>query len=224
MPEPAAPTAPRREPAGPDREPVRLLVCAFGPFPGVAVNPSERFARAVLRRRRPSLAGVACDLEILPTRWEALGRLSARIARERPDGILLLGVAPRRRRIDVETRAVNAASWRPDAARRHFPAARLAADGPAVRATTAPVARLIADLRRSLIAAGPSRDAGRYLCNASYYVALAGTEGTGTPVVFVHLPGRSGMPAGVTSGQMITGLSDLLVSLAHAAARAARMR
>ncbi|MFJ7837577.1 peptidase C15, partial [Methylobacterium sp. NPDC097213] len=34
------------------------------------------------------------------------------------------------------------------------------------------------------LAAAPSRDAGRYLCNASYYRVLA----EGCPAVFLHIP------------------------------------
>lgn len=212
-------------PAGAEIPALRLLVCGFGPFPGVAVNPAARFARALLRRRRPALSQVKCDLEILPTQWDSLARLASRLERDRPDGILLLGVAPRRRRVDVEIRAVNAASWRPDATRRRFAAGWLVAGGRPVRATTAPVTRLLLDLRRAGVPAGLSRDAGRYLCNASYYTALGGCDdGRTRPAIFVHLPGRSGLPAGTKPAQLVAALSDLMVTLARSARDARRRR
>ncbi|MFG1437069.1 pyroglutamyl-peptidase I family protein, partial [Xanthobacter sediminis] len=90
----------------------RILICAFGPFPGVPVNPSERLGRTLAHMRRPALAGCDLALEILPTRWAALGLLERHLDRHAPDAVLLLGVAPRRRALCVETRAVNVAADR----------------------------------------------------------------------------------------------------------------
>ncbi|MFS8037091.1 peptidase C15 [Xanthobacter sp. AM11] len=217
----ACPTA-----AGPPpRNGPRLLVCAFGPFPGVPVNPSRQAALDLLRRRRPALAGADIRLEILPTRWDALERLDAVLERLKPDAVLLLGVAARRREVCVETVAVNAARAFPDAARRHAPARLLARGGPHRRATTAAAGQLVQALRNAGIACRPSRDAGRYLCNASYFHALAwaARQAWAPPVVFVHLPRRSGRPRGVGRVGMALGLSALLARLA-ARARAPRRR
>lgn len=204
---------------------LRLLVCAFGPFPGVPLNPSEQVARDLVRLARPALAEADIRLVRLPTLWAALGDLDALIARVRPDGVLLFGVAARRRIVCVETLAVNAARPAPDAARRHGPHRRLAAAGPASLRTTAAAAALVTALARHGIAAAASRDAGRYLCNASYFHALAaarGRAGTAPPVLFVHLPGRTGRPRGVGRVQLARGLSALLVDLAAQARRRRR--
>lgn len=206
--------------------PLRLLICAFGPFPGVAVNPSARFAGAVVRRRRPALAEVRCELMILPTRWAALETLSRHIAEEAPDGVLILGVAPGRRVVDVETRAVNAASSRPDAGRGHSPHRRLLPRGAPEHASTAPAMPLLRALRATGIPARRSRDAGRYLCNASLYLTLeqfAGRDGP-RPVIFIHLPGRTGVPAGTSAGRLVAGLSEALVTFAGTARAARRAR
>lgn len=216
-----------RDGAGMARRPLRILVCAFGPFPGVPVNPSQRAAGDMLRLRRPALAGVALHLDILPTRWDALAHLDARLTDLAPDVVLLLGVAARRRRVSIEALAVNAARPFPDAARRHPPHRRLAPAGPdRLVGRVAATPRAIA-LRRAGVAAAASRDAGRYLCNASYFHALdwaAHRSGHAVPppVLFVHLPRRSGRPAGVSRMAMARALSDLLVAIAAEARRAQR--
>lgn len=204
--------------------PPRVLVCAFGPFPGVPVNPSQQLATDLRRLRRPALSGMDIAIEILPTRWDALARLDARLGAIDPDAVLLLGVAARRRRVCVEMRAVNATRPAPDAARRHPPSRRLAADEPA--SLCSPVAAGVHAniLRRAGIAAAPSLDAGRYLCNASYFHALAWARkhgGRPRPVLFVHLPGRDGRPAGVSPARMVRGMSHLLRAFVAAGRQAA---
>lgn len=192
----------------------RILVTAFGPFPGVPVNPSARLARALARTRRPALAGIDLAVEILPTRWDALPLLARALDHHRPDGVLLLGVAPRRRALCVETRAVNMAEDRPDAARRHPPARRIDPAAPPVLRATAHVPPLLAAAGAAFAPVRPSWDAGRYLCNASYFAALAHTKGI--PVVFVHIPGR---PRGARHPGLARALAALLRVLAAQARR-----
>ncbi|UDQ90780.1 peptidase C15 [Xanthobacter autotrophicus] len=202
--------------------PLRILVCAFGSFPGVPVNPSQQLAADLLRLRRPALCGIQIALEVLPTRWDALARLDARLDAFDPDAVLLLGVAARRRRVSIEMLAVNATRAAPDAARRHPTARRLAADGPPLLRSHVPAGPQANALRRAGIAALPSRDAGRYLCNASYFHALAWAARQGghpRPVLFVHLPRREGRPAGVSRTRMGSGLSSILLALAAGARR-----
>lgn len=176
----------------------KILICGFGPFPGVPRNPAQTAARDLARLRRPLLEGMERHLEILPTHWDALHHLAGLLADVRPDAVLLLGVAGRRRVLNVEMRAVNAASGFPDAARRHAPARALQAGGPDALMTRANAARLVHAIRQAGLGAAVSRDAGRYLCNGAYYTALAALERMAppVPVVFVHLPGRGPKPRG----------------------------
>lgn len=208
---------------GPDRN-LRILVCAFGPFPGVPVNPSQRAVRDLLRIRRPAVSNMDLHVEILPTRWDALARLDTLMEQLAPDGVLLFGVASRRRRVCVEAQAVNAARDFPDAARRHPPARRLSRGGPDRRAATTSVTPLLKAVRDFGVAAAASRDAGRYLCNASYFHALghARRADAPPPVIFVHLPGRAGRPRGVGRERMARALSALLAAFLAAARQARR--
>lgn len=163
----------------------RLLITGFGPFPGVPDNPSGRLARrlaAMPHLRR--ILGQAPDCLVLETRWGALDTHLAPALARKPDAVLMIGVAARRTRVCVEVRAFNRIS-------RLFPDAggqvgqRLAFEpgGPAWRRSSAAVGVRIA-LRRAGLDAAASRDAGRYLCNGSYFRVLA----EGCPAVFLHIP------------------------------------
>lgn len=160
-----------------------ILVTGFGPFPGSPVNPSAALARAVGQRLRREPGGPARVL-VLRTAYGAIpGALLPALA-ERPAALLMLGVATRARRIRVEIRARNRASrLYPDASGRPAAQASLDPAGPAAR-NGAVAAQALAALRRHGLDARLSNDAGRYLCNASYFAAL----GAGLPVLFVHIP------------------------------------
>jgi pyroglutamyl-peptidase len=161
----------------------RLLVTGFGPFPLMPRNPSAALARSVARSPRWRLNGVDVTCRILTTAYAALpGELDPLLA-DRPDAVLLIGVAGRETRIRVERRGTSRRSML-------FPdVAGAIADKPrdgridARWTRLAPVKALRA-LRSQALPSRISRDAGRYLCNASYYRALA----LPCPVVFIHIP------------------------------------
>jgi pyroglutamyl-peptidase len=193
--------------------PIRVLITGFGRFPGAPANPSGALAKALARRRRPALAGMALRAEVLPTTWTVANGFAATLMREDPDIVLMIGLAARRRQVCVETRAVNRAGGFPDATRRRPGARRLDASGPdAIRARAHP-ASLVRALRLAGVPARASRDAGRYICNAQAYCAYGQARTTGRPrlAVFVHIPrpnhGRLSMPA------LLRGLEALLVAL-----------
>ncbi|MER2268709.1 pyroglutamyl-peptidase I family protein [Methylobacterium oxalidis] len=162
-----------------------LLVTGFGPFPGMPRNPSATLARRLgtLPALRLGPGGPPRVL-VLRTAYGAIPAALEPALADGPGAVLMFGVSARARRLRVEIRARNRAS-------RLFPdeagarAGRLALDpaGPAERRSPAAAAAL-AVLRRHGVPAAASRDAGRYLCNASYYRALAEP----CPVLFIHIP------------------------------------
>lgn len=172
--------------------PLTVLLTGFGPFPGAPVNPTGPLVRALAGRRRPAFDDVVRIARVLDTRYAAVDRrLPKLIARHEPDVVLMFGLAARTPHIRIETRARNRISALfPDAAGRIGRRGVIAPDGPAALAARAPVARLAVAARAGNRPAKLSRDAGRYLCNYSYWQALAGTAGTKRPplVVFVHVP------------------------------------
>jgi pyroglutamyl-peptidase len=162
----------------------RLLVTGFGPFPGMSRNPSAEMARRVAAAPRWRRLGVAAQALILPTTYAALADVLEPALAEAPDAVLMIGVAGRSRAVRIERQARNRASLLlPDAAGRR-PQRLTLADGPAARRLGTSPARLSTLLRRHGVACRVSHDAGRYLCNAAYFRALAGP----VPVLFVHLP------------------------------------
>ncbi|HYI88822.1 MAG TPA: peptidase C15 [Beijerinckiaceae bacterium] len=162
----------------------RLLVTGFGPFPGMSRNPSAEIARRVATASRWRRLGVAAEALILPTTYAALADVLEPALAAAPDAVLMIGVAGRSRAVRMERQARNRASLLlPDAAGRR-PQRLTLADGPAARRLGTSPERLSALLRRHGVACRVSHDAGRYLCNAAYFRALAGP----VPVLFVHIP------------------------------------
>src|SRR5580693_8618945 len=88
---------------------MRVLITGFGPFPGAPFNPSAALAKALARRRRPAFMGIERSTHIFATTYASVDRDLPRLLREqKPDIVLMFGVAGRRRHVCVETRARNA--------------------------------------------------------------------------------------------------------------------
>ncbi len=168
--------------------PVTVLVTGFGAFPGAHSNPTTAVLATIERERaRLNRLGIVLRTVILPVVYDAVApALRAAVAEARPDVILHLGLASRRRVVSVETRAVNRANpLHPDAARRRT-AQSLAAHGPARLPSTYPAAQVAAAARRTWPATALSIDAGDYLCNATLYRSLV--ERLAPSAGFIHVP------------------------------------
>ena len=171
------------------RERKRVLVTGFGRFPGAPENPTEALVRALARSRRPAFAGLDIVARVLPVTWSGLPRLMEALIREiNPAMILMLGLAGSASRIRVETRAANVANrLRVDARGGVAPRAALVGAGPRALSCRADARRVLSAIRSSGVPAELSSDAGTYLCNASLWSALAGTQRS-VPVIFIHIP------------------------------------
>jgi pyroglutamyl-peptidase len=174
-----------------------ILITGFGPFPGSPFNPSARIATSLARRRRPALAGTRRIAHVFATRYDAVDReLPALLARERPDIVVMFGVATRARHMRVEERARNrVAVLFPDAGG-YRPATRTIAPHAEALRNPLPLAGLVKAARSAGVVAARSRNAGTYLCNYTYWRALEAAARPGGPrlVIFVHVP-----PIGVTA-------------------------
>jgi pyroglutamyl-peptidase len=165
---------------------MRVLITGFGPFPGAPFNPSAALAETLARRRRPALAGIERVVYVFATTYASVDRDLPKLFAQKPDIVLMFGVAGRRRQLCIETRARNAVSVLfPDASGHRPRHGVIKLHGPAALAGNAPFACLAG-------AAGTkarlSRDAGRYLCNYAYWRALEQVRGTRPLVQFVHIP------------------------------------
>jgi pyroglutamyl-peptidase len=169
---------------------MRVLITGFGPFPGAPFNPSAALAKALARRRRPAFAAIERSIHIFATIYASVDRdLPKLFAEQKPDIVLMFGVAGRRRHPCVETRARNAVSLLlPDASGYRPLHGAMELRGPASRKGNAPFMCLTGSTRTGAVPARLSRDAGRYLCNYLYWRALQHAR-DGQPLVqFVHIP------------------------------------
>jgi pyroglutamyl-peptidase len=162
-----------------------VLVTGFGPFPGAPKNPTMAIVRHLVKCRNGAFSTVERIPRYLPTTWHVLSEFRQMIASIKPDAILMFGVAGRRKAITPETRAINRACMiRCDADGCKPSGLMLQAGEAAFRHGRFDVRRLTASLTRAGLAARVSHDAGDYLCNALFWVALE----SGVPSLFVHVP------------------------------------
>lgn len=168
---------------------MRVLIAGFGPFPGAPFNPSALLTAALARRRRPALSEIEIESHVFTTAYTEVDRDLRRLLARKPDIVLIFGLAAGRRHVSVETRARNAVSLlSPDASGRRPQRATIEVGRPRSRAGNAPSAALLSALQRSGVRAHLSRDAGRYLCNYTYWQALRHAEANRPLVQFVHIP------------------------------------
>jgi pyroglutamyl-peptidase len=188
---------------------VTVLVTGFGPFPGAPFNPTAHLVRRMARRQSTnecrrithvfhvSYAAVAAELPKL-------------IAQHRPDVVLMFGLAARADTVRIETRAVNARSLLFPDADGAWPAGRtIDPHAPHARAGRAPHRGLLAAARASGVPARLSRDAGRYLCNFAFWLALEALPDPPVIVQFVHVPLVRTAPIPRPRTQRRPSLSDL---------------
>ena len=203
---------------------MRVLITGFGPFPGAPFNPSAALAKALARRRRPALAGIERATHVFATTYASVDRDLPKLLKQKPDIVLMFGVAGRRHQLCIETQARNAVSLLfPDAGGHRPCHGVIKLHGPPTLTGNAPFARLAG-------AAGTkarlSRDAGRYLCNYVYWRALEQVRDARPLVQFVHIPPvgtkplprrRSKRPP--TLAQLLKPAEALLIALIAASRR-----
>ena len=168
-----------------------ILITGFGPFPGAPYNPTGPLVSELARRRHPAFANVRRVAHVFPVSYEAVDReLPALLKRERPDALIMFGLAVRARQMRIEMRARNAVTrMLPDVSGRIPLAATILPGGPPTVPLRSPAQRLLSAARATGVPVALSRDAGRYLCNYLCWRA-AEAAGTGAPslIAFVHVP------------------------------------
>src|SRR6266851_2794633 len=167
-----------------------ILITGFGRFPGAPVNPSGLVATRLVRRRRPALAGIRRVAHVFATRYDAVDReLPALLTKEKPDIVVMFGVATRSRHVRIEERARNRVALLPDAGGYRPAAPTIAPHRDALR-NPLPLARLVKAAHATGVTVARSRNAGTYLCNYVYWRALEATARPDGPgmVVFIHVP------------------------------------
>jgi pyroglutamyl-peptidase len=207
---------------------MRVLLTGFDRFPGAPVNPSAILVKALARRRRPAFCDTLCTAHVFETSYAAVDRDLPKLFAEKPDIVLMFGLAGRTRELRIEMRARNAiAVLFADAAGRRAQRGVIAPRQPPAFKGGAPFARLVAALRGSALPARLSHDAGRYLCNYAYWRALQ-RAAHGRPLIqFVHVPAVWLVPRprrrvrrrSLSMAQLVRGGEILLVALLAAGRR-----
>jgi pyroglutamyl-peptidase len=169
-----------------------ILITGFGPFPGAPSNPTGPLVKELARRRTLALRNIRRVAHVFATSYQAVDReLPALLERERPDLLVMFGLASRRRHISIETYARNALTCVMPDASGHLPAAGMIAPGARGGISLpAPAQRLVAAVRAAGMPVAISSDAGSYLCNYLCWRAgeAAGRDGGPRLVTFVHVP------------------------------------
>jgi pyroglutamyl-peptidase len=170
---------------------VTILITGFGPFPGAPFNPTEPLAQELARRRHPAFANVRRVSHVFRVSYEAVDRdLPALLASERPDALIMFGLAARTKHVRIETRARNALTRTVPDAGGHLPlSGTILAGGPAALPLRAPAQRLLMAARSTGLPVALSRDAGHYLCNyLCWRAAEAACNGAPRVASFIHVP------------------------------------
>jgi pyroglutamyl-peptidase len=170
---------------------ITLLIAGFGPFPGAPFNPTEPLAQELARRRHPSFANVRRLVHVFRVSYEAIDRdLPALLEIERPDALVMFGLATRTKHVRIETRARNALTRAVPDVEGHLPlSSTILVGGPAALPLRTPAHRLLMAARKTGLPVTLSRDAGQYLCNyLCWRAAEAVRNGQLRMSSFIHVP------------------------------------
>jgi pyroglutamyl-peptidase len=165
----------------------RVLLTAFEPFGGAAVNSSLEVLHA-LERRPPEGAELATAE--LPVVWRrARERLAEELAGHDVDAVVALGQTDAGS-IAVERIAINLDDAKEDNEGVTADAEPIVPEGPPAYWSTLPVREIVERLRAAGIPVVASRDAGGYLCNHLFYGLMHDLAGEGGRAIggFVHIP------------------------------------
>jgi pyroglutamyl-peptidase len=189
----------------------RVLLTGFGPFPGVADNPSAWLAETLARH-----AALDADAElharILPTTWQEAKFMPRLYEELQPHVMIHFGVSQRAKTFRIERSAHNRTARRVDAHGLMPSAPIIHPEGTDRFDTEVPAAALAAHLRVCGVAAATSRSAGSYLCNFLYYHSLAWARGQTDPrlALLVHILPLRGRTDSLGQEALLRGGQEIL--------------
>jgi pyroglutamyl-peptidase len=189
----------------------RVLLTGFGPFPGVADNPSAWLAETLAQRAARD-ADAELHARILPTIWQDAQFMPRLYEELQPHVMIHFGVSERAKTFRIERSAHNRAARRADARGLMPLAPTIHAHGADRFDTELPAAALAAHLRACGVPAASSRSAGSYLCNFLYYHSLAWARGQADPrlALFVHIPPLRGRADPLGQEALLRGGHEIL--------------
>ena len=161
-----------------------ILVTAFTPFGGDALNASQEILNAL----PATLGGVRLEKRLLPVSFRSAPRLALEAAeRLRPEAIVCLGQAAGRDAVTPERVAVNLMdASMPDNDGFQPMDEPVIPNAPAAYFSTLPVKAMVEAMQRVGVPARLSNTAGTYVCNALMFAMLHQTKDI--PRGFIHVP------------------------------------
>lgn len=165
-----------------------ILLTGFEPFGVWQTNPSWEVARSLEGFQAGPYTVASRQIPVHWTgTWPALERA---VAETQPSCIIMLGLAGKRTRISVESRALNKCSPTPDNAGSLPGCERVDEAGPDELGSTFPTDAIVRSIEALGLPVERSEDAGGYLCNHSLYRLLqwAATLSEPVPAGFIHIP------------------------------------
>lgn len=203
-----------------------ILLTGFGPFPGAPFNPTEPLVRELARKRFPGLANIRLLAHIFKVSYDAVDReLPALIAKEKPDALIMFGLAARTRHVRIETRARNALTRALPDAEGNLPlTGTIVPGGPVALALRTPAQRLLVALRSAGLPVKISHDAGHYLCNyLCWRAAKSARKGTPQITSFIHVPSVHRWQLHQACGISLDDLADAGAAVMRAVISSARI-
>lgn len=190
----------------------KILLTAFEPFGGEAINPSLE----ILKRLdgRPDVDVLTVPVTFGGSDETVLPHLPGHAA------VVMLGQAKGRKGLTVERVAINVDDTSmPDNAG-DAPRDRLIApDGPAAYFSTLPIKAMVEAIRAEGLPASVSNSAGTYVCNHLMYSVLHALRDTDVRAGFIHVPampeqtiGHPEIPS-MTLDDMVNGIEAALKTL-----------
>lgn len=167
---------------------MKLLLTAFEPFGGEAINP----ALEAVYRVPDQIGGVqVVRLEVPTVFHAAIDTVAGAIGRERPDAVLCVGQAGGRAGITPERVAINLDDAAiPDNAGRQPVDEPIFTDGAPAYFSTLPIKAMVQAIRAAGLPASVSNTAGTFVCNHLMYGVLytLAKQYPGVRGGFVHVP------------------------------------
>lgn len=167
---------------------MKLLLTAFDPFGGQAVNASALAVRQVAGRVG---AVEVVKLEVPTVFGRCIDTVADAIAREHPDAVLCVGQAAGRPDLTPERVAINLDDARiPDNEGQQPIDTPIFADGAPAYFSTLPIKAMVQRIRQAGVPASVSNTAGTFVCNHLMYGVLYTLAGQypGVRGGFLHIP------------------------------------
>lgn len=167
----------------------KLLLTAFEPFNGEAINPSLETALGIEKIKFPD-----AQLEILKlpvSRFEAVEIALRNLREKRPDAVIMLGEAGGRSKVTPERVAINVDDYRiPDNSGFQPTGEPIVEGGPVGYFSSLPIYKIVDQLTQANIPSAISNSAGTYLCNRLFYAVMnfIAQGNLETKAGFIHLP------------------------------------